>query len=194
MKALSRRWRDKLGGIINEFKRECEDAVADIGIFRGIHYRAITRKRGDIWAIIRKFYETTEPNIIIDHAKKLFSIKIPNEERKNRIIRMMSYALLSLWMGYYLATIHKNPTPIREIHPYTIKKIFIILKDYLSSDILLDKTHIDQILRKYSEILCFACESIKESFFSGIEIDKDTIANIIKEIDLSKVIEDSTVL
>jgi len=174
--SLSRRWRDKLEGIINEFKRECEESIADIGIFT----RPTITPKGGIWAIVRKFYESARPREILDHIMRLHSIHIPNENIRDNVTRMISYTLLGLWMAYYLATSRSDADPIKLAYPQLLAKLNETIESkVLKNIIMFDREYLDRTSERFAKIFCFVCDSINEAYFSGIEIEKNLSEKII---------------
>ena len=181
MKKLSRKWRDRLEGIINELKRGTEDLM-EIGMFGRIG-RPMYRKRVSPWSIIGKFYEVSRPEFIISHIEALFNTEIPDEDRRGYIIRMLSYALLSIWRGYYLAKTHGSAGVIERIYPYVLERALGLLRRESLGDLFRDRGYIDTVLTRASQIISFACEAIKELFFVGIEPQEYFARELLKRID-----------
>ena len=181
VKSLSRRWRDKLSGSINDLKRACEDILSEVGYYRRPQSRL---GGGKLWATLRKFYETTDPRRIVDYLDSLYSIAIPEESPDRYIMRMLSYSLLALWTSYFMATVHKDGVLLSELYLSNIEKMIKILNDNIDKiRMLQNKALRDLVSGKVYDIAFFALESIKEAGFSGIILEKEDAKKIFEKIE-----------
>ncbi len=182
MKTIPKRLRDRLSLVINEFKRQYDAFAADIGIFYRPTRHGIVETRS-VWTIIKKFYQDVDPCEIVDYLRGMFDTEIPNEDIRNYLQRIIGYGLLSLWTTYYLSIIHKRSDILEKSYIETIDRINNLVLD--RPELQRQKygaSYMDNIIGRYINLLYFIYSSLKEAYFAGIELPRQSIMDLDNRI------------